>query len=59
MVYVFQKEINKLSCSKKKKVRKIKMSNESLCSLTNSALNVELVYVMLAGIKSLMDDRTI
>lgn len=31
------------------------MSSESLCSLTNSALNLELVYGIIVGINSLLD----
>jgi len=41
-----------IKCNKIKKVR-----NESLCSLTNSALNIELVYIILTGIDSLMSSN--
>ena len=38
---------------------KEKVSSESLCSLTNSALNYELVYAIVVGINSLMDNGNV
>ena len=39
--------------------KKMKYSHESLCSFVNSAMNIELVNVILLGIGSLMDKRNI
>ena len=44
--------VAKMCGIKHSKVKKVR--NESLCSLTNSALNIELVYIFLTGINSLM-----
>ena len=54
--YLIKKFINKLFCSNIK-IKKTKVSTEALCSLTNSALNVELVYAIIVGINSLMENN--
>ena len=48
--------MNKCLC-RRKKVSKVDISEEALCSLTNSALNVELVYAIIVGINSLIDNN--
>ena len=54
--YLFKKRMNK--CLKTKhKVDKIEVNSEALCSLANSALNVELVYAILVGINSLNSNK--
>ena len=50
--YVFYL-IKRMVCNKSK-VDKVKVSSEALCSLTSSALNVELVYAIISGINSIM-----
>ena len=55
--YLFVKEINKCRCRRKKFfVEKVETKEEALCSLTNSALNVELVFSIIVGINSLIDN---
>ena len=53
--YIFKKTF--CSCFFSKRLKKV--PKESLCSLTNSALNIELVYVILTGINTLMKQDNI
>ena len=56
--FLFKKRWNR--CRREKhRVEKLAESEESLCSLTNSALNVELVYAIIVGINSLIDQNLV
>jgi hypothetical protein len=54
--YLLMTEISKCTKTKKYNIKKeSKISSESLCSLANSVLNLELVYGIIVGINSLME----
>ena len=43
-------------CTKKRSVKKLEFSDESLCSFMNSVANIEFVYLILLGINNFMEN---
>ena len=61
LIYVESKRIYLLLICQRKKaadfVKKVKIPKDNLTSLTNLALNVELVYVILLGMNTIVENR--
>ena len=61
IVIEYKRLILILKCKKKeakKYYKTVKVPGEDLSSLTNSAINVELVYIILLGINTIIENRT-